>query len=306
MLWKDVFEPFEKANNCTVVLELGNAAERYTKLASNPNSTIDILELAQKDAANGYGAGLYAKVDYAKVPNSKELIPGVQEMIKSGYGPAYSINSIGIIYNPSAIGFEIKEWNDLWRPELAGKISIPDITTTFGPAMVYLAADYAETPVATDKGEAAFKALTALKPNIVKIYARSSDLANMFVSGEVVAAIVGDFAVPVISAALPEVQFLVPASGTYANFNTLDVAANSKNKELAHAYINWRISRDLQSQTAVDIHDGPTNATVALTAEQGQNLTYGDVAKRARAIDYTLVNSLMAQWVDTWNHTLNN
>jgi putative spermidine/putrescine transport system substrate-binding protein len=306
MLWQDVYEPFEKAYNCTVVLELGTTAERYTKLESNPNSTVDIIELSQKAAADGYGTNLLSKVDYAKVPNSQALIPGAKAMISNGYGPAYTVNSIGIIYNPEAVNFEITEWTDLWRGELANKISIPDITTTFGPAMVYVAADYAKTPASSDKGAAAFKALEDLKRHVVKTYSRSSDLANMFTSGEIAAAVVGDFAIPIISQALPGVKFVVPASGTYANFNTIDIAANSKNKDLAHAYINWRLSQEVQSKTVFSINEAPTNSGVTLTVEESKNITYGDVAQRARAVDYTLVNPLMNQWIDTWNRTLNN
>jgi putative spermidine/putrescine transport system substrate-binding protein len=306
MLWRDVYEPFEKANNCTIVLELGTTAERYTKLESNPNSTIDIIELNQMSAANGYVANLFSKVDYSKVPNSASLIPGAKSMIANGYGPAYTLNSIGIIYNPKATGFEIKEWADLWRSELANKISIPDIPSTFGPAMVYIAADYVKTPVASDKGAAAFKALADLKKNVVKTYARSSDLANMFTSGEIAAAVVGDFAIPIITGALPEAIFVVPQSGTYANFNTIDIAANSKNKDLAQAYINWRLSKELQSKTVSSINEAPTNSQVVLSPEESQNITYGDVAQRARAVDFTVVNPLMAQWIDTWNRTLNN
>lgn len=306
VLWADVYAPFEKANNCKVVLEVGTTAERYTKLASNPNTTVDVIELSQKAAADGYAANLFAKVDYAKIPNSKDLIPGAKAMTESGFGPAYTVNSIGIIYNPKAAGFEIKEWADLWRPELAGKISIPALSTTFGPAMVYVAADYAKVSVKKDKGVAAFKALESLKGNVVKTYSKSSDLANMFSSGEIVAAVVGDFAIPIITKALPEAQFVVPASGTYANFNTIDVVASSKNKDLAYAYINWRISKELQAKTAVSLNETPINATVALTAEQAANKTYGEVAKRARAVDYTVVNPLMAEWTEAWNRTLNN
>lgn len=305
-LWADVYAPFEKAYNCKVVLETGTTAERYTKLASNPNTTVDVIELSQKAAADGYVANLFAKVDYSKVPNSKDLIPGAKDMIANGFGPAYTVNSIGIIYNPKAAGFEIKEWSDLWRPELAGKISIPALSTTFGPAMMYVAADYAKVPVKNDKGAAAFKALEALKGNIVKTYTKSSDLANMFSSGEIVAAVVGDFAIPIITKALPEARFVVPSSGTYANFNTIDVVASSKNKDLAYAYINWRISKELQDKTAVSINETPINAKVILTPELAVYKTYGEVAKRARAIDYTIVNPLMVEWTETWNRTLNN
>ena len=226
-------------------------------------------------------------------------------MTRSGFGPAYTVNSIGIVYNPGAVGFTIKEWADLWRPELANKISIPALSTTFGPAMVYVAADYAKVPVGKDRGAAAFKALEGLKGNIVKTYEKSSDLANMFSSGEIVAAVVGDFAIPIISKALPEAKFLVPASGTYANFNTIDVVASSKNRDLAYEYINWRISRELQERTAVSLNEAPANATVVLAAAQAANKTYGDVAKRARAIDYVLVNPLMSEWTEAWNRALN-
>ena len=304
VLWKDVYGPFEKQYNCKVILETGTTPERYTKLASNPNSTVDVIELSQKAAADGYAANLFAKIDYAKVPNSKDLIPGAKAMIENGFGPAYTVNSIGIIYNSKVA--KISEWADLWKPEYAGKISIPALSSTFGPAMVYVAADYAKVAVKADKGEAAFKALAALKPNVVKTYSKSSDLANMFASGEIVAAVVGDFAIPIIVKALPEAVFVVPASGTYANFNTIDVNVNSKNKDLAYAYINWRISKELQVKTAVSLNEGPINATVELTPAQAATKTYGDIAKRARAIDYALVNPLMAEWTDKWNKTLNN
>jgi len=305
ILWRDVYGPFEKANNCKVVLDLGTTPERYTKLAADPNTTVDVIELSQKAAADGYAAKLFAKVDYDKIPNAKYLIPAAKAMTKSGFGPAYTLNSIGIVYNPKAINFKIQEWADLWRPELANAISIPAITSTFGPAMVYVAADYAKVPVSDDKGAAAFKALAGLKKNIVKTYEKSSDLANMFASGEIVAAVVGDFAIPIITKALPEAKYIVPASGTYANFNTIDVVASSKNKDLAYAYINWRISKELQSKTAVSLNEAPANASVELDAAQAANKTYGEVAKRARTIDYVLVNPLMGGWIDSWNRILN-
>lgn len=72
-------------------------------------------------------------------------------------------------------------------------VSIPEITTTFGPAMVYMASDHAGVDIKSDNGEAAFAALAELKPNLVKTYAKSSDLINMFTSGEVAVAVVGEF-----------------------------------------------------------------------------------------------------------------
>lgn len=302
----DVFKPFEEKYNVKIVPDYGNAGDRLTKLSNNPNSGIDIIELNQSSAAQAYEKGLVEKIDTSKLDNLGKLIAPAKKMQEeAGYGPAYVIQSCGIVYNKEAVGFEITSWEDLWKAELEGKIAVPDITTTFGPAMVHIASDKAGVDIKSDKGAAAFSALEELKPNVVKTYQKSSDLANMFAAGEIAAAVVGDFAVPNIQKADANVQYVVPASGTYANFNTIDVVASSENKELAYAYINWRISEELQNVSSKSLNEGPTNANVKLDEEVSKNMTYGSVAENAKVIDYTFVNPLLTEWTDQWNRILN-
>ena len=300
----DVFEPFTEAEGINITYEVGNSSERFTKLQNNPHSTIDVIELSQNNAASGVAEGMFEPLDEEKVPNLALLVDGAKDAVETAGAP-YTMNSIGIIYNEEAAGMTIDEWSDLWDPALEGKISIPDITTTFGPAMLHVASDHAGVDITTDNGEAGFQALTELKPNITKTYTKSSDLANLFQSGEIVAAVVGDFAYPIISEANPDVQYIVPESGTYANFNTLNVVASSENKEAAYAFINWKLSQDLQTQTASSLNEAPTNADVELDEETAANKTYGDVAQRAKAIDFTFVNENLDEWINTWNELMN-
>ncbi|AZP04345.1 ABC transporter substrate-binding protein [Jeotgalibaca ciconiae] len=300
----DIFEPFQEAEGIKITYEVGNSSERFTKLENNPNSTIDVIELSQANAATGVADGLFEPLDETKVPNLALLVDGAKDAVDTSGAP-YTMNSIGIIYNEEAAGMTIDEWSDLWDPSLAGKISIPDITTTFGPAMLHVASDYKGIDIASDNGEAGFEALTELKPNITKTYTKSSDLANLFQAGEIVAAVVGDFAFPIISEANPDVQYIVPESGTYANFNTLNVVASSENKEAAYDFINWKLSEELQTTTAGSLNEAPTNADVELDEEVAANKTYGDVAQRAKAIDFTFVNEQMEQWISQWNQVLN-
>lgn len=301
---RDVFDPFTEANGINITYEVGNSGERYTKLVNNPNSTVDVIELSQNNAASGVTEGMFEELTEENVPNLALLVDSAKEVVSTAGAP-YTMNSIGIIYNEEAAGMTIDEWSDLWDPALEGKISIPDITTTFGPAMLHVASDYAGVDITTDNGEAGFQALAELKPNIAKTYTRSSDLANLFQSGEIVAAIVGDFAYPIISEANPDVQYIVPESGTYANFNTLNVVANSDNKEAAYAYINWKLSQELQTTTASSLNEAPTNADVELDEETSANKTYGAIAERAKAIDFNFVNENLDQWINTWNEVLN-
>lgn len=304
-LWAEVYEPFEKKYNAKIILDTGNAQERYTKLKSDPNTKIDVIELAQKNTADGVADGLFARLEASQVTVFKDLIPGAQAMINSGSGAPYTINSIGIIYNPKTAGMVINTWADLWNPALKGKISIPDITTTFGPAFMVMCSDVKGVNFTSDKGAAAFKALEELKPNVLRTYARASDVANLFANGEIAVAIVGDFGVPVISKADPQAVYMVPASGTYANFNVININKNTKNMDLALAYINYRLSADTLLRTAKALNEAPVNTKVALTPELALNKTVGEVAAKAKMVDFTVVNPLMPEWVDRFNRLMN-
>ena len=267
-----------------IVLDIGNNSERLTKMKNNPNSQIDITYLAESFAEQGVEAGIFDKLDYSKIPNASEMNEKAKSTVEAGYGPAYTLNSIGIVVDPSA-GIEINSWEDLWKPELKNKIAIPDITT--------------------DNGEAAFKELEALKPNVVKTYSKSSDLANMFSNGEIVAAVASDFAFGTISKAKPEVINVIPESGTYLNFNTININKNSKNKDLAYEFINYALSKEVQEKTAKALNESPVNKEVKLNGEETKNLTYGPVVDNAKVIDFKFVNSVMDQWVNNWNRIMN-
>ena len=136
---EEVYQPFEDEFGCKIVTETGSTNERYTKLSADSETVIDVIELSQAMTAKGIEEGLFEPIDLSKIENSQYLIGAAKTMAEAGQGVAYTINSIGIMYNPEAVGFEIKSFDDLWDARLEGRIAIPDITTTFGPAMVYMA-----------------------------------------------------------------------------------------------------------------------------------------------------------------------
>lgn len=304
VLKKEIFEPFAKEHGVEVVLEVGNNSDRLTKMKNNPNSNIDITYLAESFSEQGVEAGIFEKLDYSKIPNAKKINEKAKYTVENGYGPAYTLNSIGIVVDPTS-NIEINSWEDLWKPELKGKIAIPDITTTNGAAVVDIAATKAGVDITEDNGEAAFKELEKLKPNVVKTYSKSSDLANMFSSGEIVAAIASDFAFETIQKAKPEVINVIPESGTYLNFNTININANSKNKDLAYEFINYVLSDEVQERAAKALNDAPINTDVKLNEDDAKNLAYGDIVKNAKTIDYKVVNPLMNDWINKWNRVMN-
>ena len=302
---EEVYAPFEQEFNCEILTETGGANDRYTKLSADSETSIDVIELSQAMTAKGIAEGLFEDIDLSKIENAKDMITAAKTMADAGQGVAYTINSIGIMYNPNVVDFEIKSFDDLWDSRLAGMVSIPEITTTFGPAMVYMASDHAGVDIKSDNGEAAFAALAELKPNLVKTYAKSSDLINMFTSGEVAVAVVGDFGVPTIQQANPDLVYVTP-DVTYANFNTISITKNCKNKDLAYEYLNYRLSPELQAKTGKALNEAPTNKKVEFTEEESKNMTYGPKAANAKVLDYSFVNPQLNSWIDQWNRIINN
>ena len=304
LLKETVFQPFEEKYGVEIVLEIGNNSERLTKMLNNPNSNIDITYLAESFAEEGIEAGIFEELDYSKIPNAQNINDKAKVTVDRGFGPAYTMNSIGIVVDPSA-GIEINSWEDLWKEELANKIAIPDITTTNGPAIMEIAANKAGVSIEADNGEAAFKELEALKPNVVKTYSKSSDLANMFSSGEIVAAISANFAYENIVKAKPEVKYIVPESGTYLNFNTININKNSKNKDLAYEFVNYVLSDEVQERTAKVLSESPVSKNITLTEEEAKSLTYGSVVDNAKTTNLKFVNTVMKDWINTWNRIMN-
>lgn len=304
-LWQDVYEPFEKEYNCKIVLDLGTTQERLTKLINDPNSTVDVIELSQKNNADGVAANAFIPVSKDDIPVYGELMSAAQQIIDSGSGVPYTMNSLGIFYNPKVVGFEIKSWKDLWDPRLKGKIAIPAITSTFGPAFVVMCAETFGGDVSSDKGDFAFKKLTDLKNNVALTYSKSSDIANFIQNGEVAVAILGDFGFPVVSKADPEGVWVFPEEGTYVNFNAGNIAKTCHDIELAKAYLNYRTSKATGERMARAANETPVNTTVELTAEETKNMTVGEVAAKAHSVDFNIVNPLMSEWVDRFNQIMN-
>ena len=92
---EEVYTPFENEFSCEIVTETGGTNDRYTKLAADPNSTIDVIELSQAMTAKGTDEGLFDTIDLSKIPNAEKLIPAAKEIAEAGQGVPYTINSIG-------------------------------------------------------------------------------------------------------------------------------------------------------------------------------------------------------------------
>lgn len=300
LLRKNIYEPFEKENNVKIVLEVGNNADRLNKIRLG-SSDVDIIQLAEGFAIQAIEEGLFEEIDRSNIPNIENLYDIAKAPFGEEYGPAYTVGRYGIMYDEANVDIPVESWADLWDNTLEKQVIIPDITTTAGPFMPYIAADVAGLDIESDT-EAVFNKIKELDKNLVKIYSKSSEVVNMFSQGETTVVAGQDFSFGQVQEAVPTAKWVDPKEGSYAIVNTINIVKGSKNKELAEKFIDWILSEEVQKANAIDKVDSPANKNVVLTEEEAKGITYGaDVIEKLILPDWKYIHSVNKEWIDIWN-----
>lgn len=300
LLQKNVYDPFEKATGCKLIVEGGKNAERVTKIKETPDN-YDVVVIGDSFVADLMDQGLIDTIDSTKLTNLDGLYDVAKAPFGEEYGPAYTFNRLGIVYDKSTCPIEIKSWADLWNPELEGSIAIPDITTTTGPLFYYSVAEMENLTPGKDD-DAIFAKMEELKPNVMKTYTSANDTITMLNQGEISVAVLLDYSYTSAKSASEDYVWVDPTEGSYSGFNTINIIKGTKNKELAEAFVNFYISKEVQEAEALDGVDAPVRKDVALTEEQAANFTYGEEMINSLQIpDWAVINENKADWTNRWN-----
>ena len=209
LLQKNVYDPFEAATGAKLVVDTGRNPERVTKIVESPED-YDVVIIGDMFVDQLREAGVLETFDSSKLSNISGIYENARAPMGEGYGPAYTFNRLGIVYDSAFCDVEIKSIADLWNPELAGSIAVPEMTTTSGPLFYYAtAAAFGLEPGKDD--EAIFAKLAELKPNVVKTWTSANDTINMLNQGEISVAVLLDYSYTTAKNANPDYIWVDPA-----------------------------------------------------------------------------------------------
>lgn len=295
-----IIDPFQEMCDCEVIFETGNSADRLSRIQLRGGEGVDVIYLPDRFSQLGIDLGLFQPIDRSQVPNLGEIYELAQAP-QGEFGPAYTIGRVGIVYNSEELETPITSWDDLWREDLVSQVSLPGITTTAGPMVVLRAAQRAGVDPYTDT-DATFAEVAEVLPNVLTNYNTGSEMINLFSTGEINVSMAQDFALGRLQEAVPSVVWADLDDGDIATLNTINIPTGAANVELAHMFLNFVLSAEIQQQLAERGVDAPVNTGVTLTEEQAAPWTYGaEMIAGLNRVDYVPMNAALDDWINRWN-----
>jgi len=237
--------------------------------------------------------GLYEELDLGKVPNAKNLIP--QARISPYHiGTWAYVYTIG--YRPDLLkGVTFESWQDLWKPEIKGKLAAPD----FDPShLIVVAAILSGGDAAHwEKGQAKLK---ELKASFKAFYTNDANSQQLIANGETpVQVILSMNAHYMVGEGVP-VELVIPKEGAVLGIDTVAIMKGSKKRDLAYKFINVALDPQVQAQVASFKEGSPmvTDAKIdpAVAKLPGVFTTPDQWSKQAIIIDHKLRAEKTAEW----------
>ncbi|TLP98857.1 extracellular solute-binding protein [Nesterenkonia salmonea] len=292
-----VVDPFTEMTGIDVEIDTGANADRLSalQLAGGEDPGVDVVLISDYFAAMGQEEGLFQELDPELVPNLEEIADFAVD--DSYYGPAYSYQLYGTIYSTEELSEnEAADW-ELWGEDgYSGRLALPDIAPTAGQLMVSGVADtYGSGPYDVDT---AYEVLGDWAPGILQFYSSSTEVVNLLVQGEIVAAgSLSGFAVDLEEGT----AWTAPDEGRYMATNHAMIAEGSENVEAAHQFIDYLLSVEAQASSAELVSDLPVN----LQADIPENIdaVVGTIAEDPieagyQTLDPSELVDTRGEWVD--------
>ena len=287
----------------------GPMVERVSAQMPNPRVT-----LALWDVPVGLTAceqGLCEPIDLERTPATKNLYDWAYTRDENGdvVMLTATVIGVGLLYNEEE--FERNDigpptsWDDLARPELAGRISITEPASTWGTAALVQWAKMGGG--SEDNIDPGFARAQSLMDNMHTVHTWSSELANLMQLGEVWLGTTGSNMAPALRAQGMPVKWVAPEEGAPLANGGLSIVKGAPCQEEAHAFIDLYYSDEFQ---ALRMRDGGVaspsrTAWEALTEDEqaAMDLTVAEFNKLAD-FDWHRISQNRPQWMERWQREI--
>lgn len=298
LLRQNIDDPILKPEGITVVQDVADETPRFAKMVAQkmlPHGTLDIACLG---APNGYRAGqagLAQKLDPAKAPNLKNVLP----MLQNEYFVPHIYSAQVIAYNPDTVKQPPQTFDDLLDPKWKGKVGVVATAGFWLMMAANLAA--AGDPNAFDKGK---PLIQKLNDNGLHLYPETDNLAPAFKSGEIEVGMIWLARTVMWRNAGFPVRGTFPKEGSILYVSGMVVPKNAPDPDTAWKYVNALLEPSAQQGFAAHMGYMPTVSDAHLSGQVAQDLAIPNPAPKMMQPDYAYTTKVQAEMQDWWDHNV--
>jgi spermidine/putrescine-binding protein len=250
------------------------------------NSGFDVVYPSSSYMVKQVKAGAYAPIDWSKIPNRGNLDSALMQKLAkhdpdNRYGVPFLWGTDGMLVNVTKVqevlgkDFDLNSWDLLFKPEVVSKLKSCGISVLDSPQDVFsVALKYmgrnpnSENP---DDYKAAYDMLKQVWPSYRQVnstprdpVARGEVCVAMAWSGDagVMQRIVGENQLDM------EIRYITPKNQTPIWFTMMGIPNDAKNKDEAHAWINYLLDPQVAIGTS-EYNTYPSSVTQAQAAARG-------------------------------------
>ncbi|MDB5998410.1 MAG: transporter substrate-binding protein [Rhizobacter sp.] len=288
---------FEKKTGAKVALKLGSSSQFAASIrATGGKSDFDVVYVDNSLAAQLKNEKLLEVIDKSKLTHAADISPRAFD--KDNQYVVFMTGATVIVYDTTQIKTPPTSWNDLFKPEYAGKLAIGDISGTSGMQfLIALNKMKGGTLANLDPG---FAAIKPLAKSSVTLYTQADQIVSLFERQEIAMAVwYPDRAGSAIDKGLP-LAVVYPKEGAVGILPALVIPKGSKSPALAMKYIDEVLSREGQGCFAERKYAGPVNTQVKLSDKAAKIVPYKESFDNLYLPDPEVIAKSLPDWTKRW------
>jgi len=264
---------------------------------ANPHKALTNLAFSNSaSTATGKALGMYAKLDYSRIPHTSDLAPNLVE--KDHCGVVLGADQMGIVSNKNSYPKGFDSWSDLWSSSQKGKECYFTIPWW---AIGIAASEHGGSWKNMDPG---FKIWQQHADNIRTIVSANPQFLNVLASGE--APLTSHYfgTSHVWASQGAPLQYSTPKEGVVFDAVGVNIVAASSDDQIEVMYdmINEMLTPRWNSMWADTSVEVPALTTTKLTSKLKALPQISAGAKQKFvSVDWDVVGQQTPAWTDRWN-----
>jgi putative spermidine/putrescine transport system substrate-binding protein len=292
-----VVPQFEELTGVAIETIGMRSADQVARLRiEREHPSVDVLWIDYGEAQLLAREDLLAKLTEADIPN----LVNVRDEARSplGIAPITFSSALGFLVNTERLEAPPRSWAELWEPRFQNELALFDFGSTLGPAFLVMAARLdggSETNV-----EPGFARLSELAPHAVVF--QSSGPANNLMVAQGEAGVTFGLASQTLTlkAGGAPVDWLVPTEGAIALPQGFQIAAHTREPDLARQFIDYALSVETQTRLAEELLLVVTNKNVELSPATAALVPLDNIIY----MDFVTISAQRGAWTDRFNREI--